>query len=87
MKCVLCTYGESEPGTTTLTFERDRTTFAIAHRLSTVRHADQILVLSEGRIIERGTHTELMAARGAYHGMVMRQMESHGQGDMELTIR
>jgi ATP-binding cassette subfamily B protein/subfamily B ATP-binding cassette protein MsbA len=64
-----------------------RTTFVIAHRLSTVRRADLILLMEDGRIIERGTHTELMAARGAYHGMVMRQMESHGQGDVELTIR
>jgi ABC-type multidrug transport system fused ATPase/permease subunit len=43
-----------------------RTTFVIAHRLSTVRHADEILVLDHGRIVERGSHTELLARRGLY---------------------
>jgi ABC-type multidrug transport system fused ATPase/permease subunit len=56
-----------------------RTTFVIAHRLSTVRRADLILLMEEGRVIERGTHEELMRARGTYYGMVLRQMESHGQ--------
>ncbi len=56
-----------------------RTTFVIAHRLSTIRRADLILLMEEGRVIERGTHEELMAASGAYHGMVLRQRESHGQ--------
>jgi ATP-binding cassette, subfamily B, bacterial len=54
-----------------------RTTFVIAHRLSTIRRADIILLMEEGRIIERGTHDELMTARGAYYEMVVRQMESH----------
>ena len=54
----------------------DRTTFVIAHRLSTVRRADLILLLEDGEIVERGSHEELMAAGGRYHEMVVRQMTS-----------
>jgi ATP-binding cassette subfamily B protein len=62
-----------------------RTTFVIAHRLSTVRRADMILLMEDGRVIERGTHDELMDARGTYYDMVLRQMEStHQEGGAAL---
>jgi len=48
---------------------RDRTSFIIAHRLSTIRDADVILVMQAGRIVEQGTHAELLARRGAYWAM------------------
>jgi ATP-binding cassette subfamily B protein/subfamily B ATP-binding cassette protein MsbA len=57
-----------------------RTTFVIAHRLSTVRRANLILLMDDGRVIERGTHIELMEARGAYCQMVRRQMDAPGEG-------
>ena len=44
----------------------NRTSFVIAHRLSTIRDADLILVMEDGAIVEQGTHTELLARRGAY---------------------
>ncbi len=52
-----------------------RTSFVIAHRLSTIRSADKILVINEGRIIERGTHDELLAQRGFYHNLYMSQFK------------
>lgn len=52
---------------------RNRTTFIIAHRLSTVTHADTIIVLENGRICEMGPHDTLTAERGRYYGMIERQ--------------
>ncbi len=59
----------------------DRTTFVIAHRLSTIHRADLILLMEEGRVIERGTHDDLMRARGTYFDMVKRQMDAADRTD------
>ena len=53
-----------------------RTTFAIAHRLSTLRHADRLVVLDGGRIVEVGTHAELMRRKGAFHDLVRLQRQT-----------
>ena len=54
---------------------RDRTTFIIAHRLSTVRNADRILILDRGILVEQGTHEELMAAQGLYYHLAQQQLD------------
>ena len=54
---------------------KNRTTIAIAHRLSTLRSADKLLVLDKGKAVEYGTHAELLEAKGLYHKLVMAQRE------------
>jgi len=55
------------------TASKNRTTIAVAHRLSTIRSADLICVLDNGRLVETGTHDQLMATPGAYHELVVMQ--------------
>ena len=52
-----------------------KTVVVVAHRLSTVKNADQIVVLEKGEIIERGTHSELTKQKGAYYELVKNQLE------------
>jgi ATP-binding cassette subfamily B protein len=56
-------------------FFKDKTVLVIAHRLSTVKNADQIVVLEKGKIIESGTHEDLTSKRGAYFELVKNQLE------------
>lgn len=56
-------------------FFKGKTVLVIAHRLSTVKHADQIIVLEQGRIVEMGNHAELAYARGTYYELVKNQLE------------
>jgi len=60
-----------------------RTSFVIAHRLSTIREADKVVVMHLGRIVEIGTHDELMAKKGMYYGLYT--MQWRGQDEDEET--
>merc|ERR1712176_805321 len=59
-----------------------RTSFAIAHRLSTIQDCDTIMVVGEGRVLERGSHSELLASQGVYYKL---QMQSHRQ-DTQVSL-
>jgi subfamily B ATP-binding cassette protein MsbA len=63
------------------TLMKGRTTFVIAHRLSTIENADIIIVMDKGRIVESGTHQELLALRGHYAGLHKIQFTETAQGD------
>ena len=75
--------GEAEIFDRILQATRDVTTILISHRFSTVRHADRICVLEEGRVVELGTHDELMAARGRYQTMFDLQASRFDDEDEE----
>jgi len=65
----------------TRTLMKDTTSFVVAHRLSTIRQADVILVIDHGRIVEQGTHEKLLAARGAYHALYTTQLSKQEKKD------
>ena len=75
------TYTEEEILTRLREVTANRTTIIVAHRISAVRHADQIIVLDDGRIVERGTHARLAAAGGPYSELVRQQ-----QLEAELAV-
>jgi ATP-binding cassette, subfamily B, multidrug efflux pump len=58
---------------------RHRTSFVIAHRLSTISRADQVIVIEKGRVVEQGTHTQLLALGGVYHRLYQQQFRSRAR--------
>lgn len=63
----------------------DRTSFVIAHRLSTIRDADTILMMERGRIVEQGSHEQLLEQRGAYYALYQSQFQGVDEADAELA--
>jgi len=68
---------------------KGRTSFVIAHRLSTIKRADRILFIDDGRIVETGTHAELLRARGRYYRLYAQQFRQElerEQGVFEVSV-
>ena len=65
---------------------KGRTTFVVAHRLSTIQEADQILMMENGRIVERGTHSSLCAAGGAYRSLYTAQLRAGTEDDLDSAV-
>lgn len=63
---------------------KEKTVIAIAHRLSTVRHSDTILVLEQGEIVEQGNHQQLVAHNGIYAGLLKESIVE--TGDSQVTV-
>lgn len=61
---------------------KGRTVLVIAHRLSTVQSADTVAVIAEGKVAERGTHTELLRSNGLYAALVRRQLQGAGSSSL-----
>jgi ABC-type multidrug transport system fused ATPase/permease subunit len=79
--------GEAEIFDRILAATRHTTTILISHRFSTVRHADRICVLERGRVVELGTHAELMASGGRYRALFDLQASRFGfEGDPEEGV-
>ncbi len=78
--------GEAEIFSSVLAATRQVTTILISHRFSTVRHADRICVLEHGRVVELGSHDELMAAGGRYKTMFELQASRFGESDEDLGV-
>jgi ATP-binding cassette subfamily B protein len=70
----------------TLALRANRTSFVVAHRLSTIRDADTILVMDGGRIVEQGNHAELLAHRGAYYELYSTQFTAPASDDAEVGV-
>ena len=81
----LDTHTEKEIQASLREVSADHTTIVIAHRLSTVVDADEILVLVDGRVVERGTHRALIERRGRYHAMWTRQQQEEAEAGAEAA--
>ena len=66
---------------------KGRTSFIIAHRLSTIRDADMIFVMKDGDIVEKGNHTELLAANGFYASLYLSQFEGGEEEPVSVLVK